>query len=179
LFGGRTEVLVTAASKHVPPKQKGSRMTVETTESLSRERTAIVAAAEAALERSHSRHYEAAGAQAVHSRLETLFDHLLESLDARDLGPVLAYAEQVAEERFQGGYDLSEVQIAFNALKEATWARTLAALDPSQLAEVLGQVTTVLGAGKDALARRYVSLAAQGHAPSLDLRRLFAGTEGV
>jgi hypothetical protein len=154
-------------------------MTVETTEFLSREREAIVSAAEAALERSHSRHYEAAGAQTVHGRLEALFDHLLESIDARDLGPVLAYAEHVAEERFQGGYDLSEVQTAFNALEEAVWARTLAVLDPSQLAEALGLVTTVLGAGKNALARKYVSLAARAHAPSLDLRRLFAGTEGV
>jgi hypothetical protein len=84
-------------------------MTVETTEFLAREREAIVPAAEAALERSQSRHYEAAGAQTVHGRLETLFDHLLESIDARDLGPVLVYAEHVAEERFQDGYDLSEV----------------------------------------------------------------------
>ena len=71
------------------------------------------------------------------------------------------------------------MQTAFNALEEATWARMLAALEASQLAEALGLVTTVLGAGKDALARRYVSLAARAHAPSLDLRRLFAGTEGV
>ena len=154
-------------------------MTAETVEFLARNRKAIASAAEAALERSHSRHYEEAGARAVHVRLETLFDHLLESLEARDLGPVLAYAQQVAEERFQSGYDLSEVQTAFNALEEATWGQILAALDPSQLAEALGLVTTILGAGKDALARQYVSLAARAHAPSLDLRRLFAGTEGV
>ena len=53
-------------------------MTAETTEFLSRERNAIVSAAEAALERSKSPHYEAAGAQTVHERLETLFDHLLQ-----------------------------------------------------------------------------------------------------
>ena len=52
-------------------------MTVETTEFLSRERNAIVSAAETALERSQSPHYEAAGALTVHERLETLFDHLL------------------------------------------------------------------------------------------------------
>jgi hypothetical protein len=30
---------------------------------------------------------------------------------------MVAYAEAVAEERFHAGYDLSEVQAAFNALK--------------------------------------------------------------
>ena len=40
-------------------------------------------------------------------------------------------------------------------------------------------MTTILGSGKDALARKYVSLAAGAHAPSLDLRSLFAGTDGV
>lgn len=150
---------------------------METAEFLLRERGAIVDAAEAALERTHVRHYEAAGGPEVRRRLETLFDHLHEALTGRDLQPMVGYAERIAEERFEAGYDLSEVQTAFNALEEATWARSLAELDPSRLAETLGLVTTILGAGKDALARRYVSLAANTHAPSLDLRALFAGTE--
>jgi hypothetical protein len=37
----------------------------------------------------------------------------------------------------------------------------------------------VFGAAKDALGRRYVSLATKAHAPSLNLRALFAGTDGV
>jgi hypothetical protein len=45
--------------------------------------------------------------------------------------------------------------------------------------QTLGVVSTILGAGKDALAREYVSLATNAHAPSLDLRALFAGTDGV
>jgi RsbT co-antagonist protein rsbRD N-terminal domain len=152
---------------------------METAEFLTRERQPIVDAAESALARSHARHYDAAGDAEVHRRLEALFDHLLRALTERDIGPIVAYAQKVAEDRFEAGYDLSEVQTAFNALEEATWARALSALDPSQFAEALGLVSTVLGSGKDALARRYVSLAAQTHAPSLDLRALFAGTEGV
>jgi hypothetical protein len=150
---------------------------METAEFLGRERRAIVDAAEAALERTHVRHYEAAGEREVRRRLEALFDHLHGALAGRDLRPMVGYAERIAEERFEAGYDLSEVQTAFNALEEATWARSLAELDPSRLADTLGLVTTILGAGKDALARRYVSLAANTHAPSLDLRALFAGTE--
>jgi hypothetical protein len=151
---------------------------VETTEFLTRERQAIVDAADAALARTHTRHYETAGANEVRRRLEAQFDRLLEALGTRDLEPVLAYAQQVAQERFNAGYDLSEVQTAFNALEEATWSRVFAELEPSQFAETLGLVSTILGAAKDALGRKYVSLATDTHAPSLDLHALFAGTEG-
>jgi hypothetical protein len=150
---------------------------VDTPEFLTHEREAIVESAEAALARMHARHYESAGAGEVRQRLEALYDHLLDALRSRDVGPIVAYAEQVARERFNAGYDLSEVQTAFNALEEATWHCVFAALQPTQFAEALGLVSTILGAAKDALARSYVSLATNTHAPSLDLRALFAGTE--
>jgi hypothetical protein len=150
---------------------------VETTEFLTRERQAIVDAADAALARTHTRHYETVGADEVHHRLEALFDHLCEAVGTRDLASVLAYAQQVARERFNAGYDLSEVQTAFNALEEATWTRVFAELESAQFAETLGLVSTILGAAKDALAREYVSLATDTHAPSLDLHALFTGTE--
>jgi hypothetical protein len=143
------------------------------------QRDAIVDGAEEALARSHARHYEAAGETEVRRRLELLFDRLLAGLRERDLGPMIAYAETLAEERFEAGYDLVEVQTAFNALEEASWQRVLADLDATEFADALGLVSTLLGAGKDALARRYVSLAANTHAPSLDLRALFAGTDGA
>ena len=149
-----------------------------TAEFLTRERDAIVDAAEAALARTHARPYESAGASETRQRLEALFDHLLDALRSRELGPIVAYAEQVAQKRFNSGYDLSEVQTAFNALEEATWSRVFAELQPTQFAEALGLVSTILGAAKDALARNYVSLATNTHAPSLDLQALFAGTEG-
>ncbi len=41
----------------------------------------------------------------------------------------------------------------------------------------IGLIGTVLAAGKDALARAYVSHATRPHVPTLDLSRLFAGTE--
>jgi len=152
-------------------------MGVETAQFLTQEREAIVDAAEAALERTHARHYESAGAREVRQRLEALFDHMLDALRSRDLGPMVSFAERVADERFNAGYDLSEVQAAFNALEEATWSGIFAELQPVQFAEALGLVSTILGAAKDALARNYVSLATNARAPSLDLQALFAGTE--
>jgi hypothetical protein len=149
----------------------------KTSEFLRSERRPILEAAGAALARAHVRHYDAAGRREVDLRLEALFDHVVEALGDRDVSALVAHAEEVAEERFTAGYDLSEVQTAFNTLEEAIWVRAIAGVPPSDLAEVLGIASTVLGAGKDALARRYVSLAARTTAPSLDLRALFAGTE--
>ena len=151
---------------------------METTEFLTHEREAILEAAEVGLARMHARHYESAASSEVRQRLETLYDQMLDAVRSRNLGPIVVYAEQVARERFNAGYDLSEVQTAFNALEEATWSRVFAELRPTQFAEALGLVSTILGAAKDALARNYVSLATNTHAPSLDLQALFAGTEG-
>lgn len=143
---------------------------------LTNERERILAEAEEGLARMHAAHYERAGVDVVQQRLRLLFDELVDAIEQRDIGSMLAYARAVAEERFGAGYDLSEVQTAFNALEEATWRSVLGRLDPSEFAEALGLITTVLGAGKDQLARAYVALAAGVHAPSLDLRSLFAGT---
>jgi hypothetical protein len=147
----------------------------ETIDFLTRERTAII---DAALGHVTSHHYESAGEIEVRRRLEALFDRAVESLTAQDMGPMVTYARQIAQERFSAGYDLSEVQTGFNALEAATWTRVLATLPPDRFARTLGLVSTILGAGKDALARTYVSLATDAHAPSLDLRTLFAGTDG-
>ena len=151
---------------------------MDTIEFLENEHSAIIDAAQAGLGRMPVRHYESAGEAEVNRRLEALFDRLVDGLARRDLTAMVEYAQAVAVERFGAGYDLQEIQTAFNALEEATWARALERLEPAQLAEALGSVSTVLGCGKDALARKYVSLAAQAHAPSLDLRALFTGTEG-
>lgn len=51
----------------------------------------------------------------------------------------------------------------------------VAAEPPSELAECIGLLGTVLGVGKDALARSYVSLASHRHVPSLDLSALCEG----
>jgi hypothetical protein len=40
-------------------------------------------------------------------------------------------------------------------------------------------VSTILGTGKDTLARRYVSLASKSRTPTLDLRPLFTGLAGA
>ena len=131
----------------------------------------------AALERSHVTHYEAAGESFTRKGLADLFRLVVASISDRDLAEMSVYAEKVAEQRFGQGFDISEVQMAFNALEEAMWRRVVDGTPPDELAEAVGLLSTVLGFGKDALARKYVSLASERHVPSLDLSALFAGIE--
>jgi hypothetical protein len=137
---------------------------------------AVLAEAQLTLRRSHSHHYEAAGVEFTHERLADLFRLVVGAIRDRDLAAVGAYSEQVALERFNAGFDVSEVQAAFNALEVAMWRHVVAAESELDLAESIGLLSTVLGFGKDALAREYVSLASKRHVPSLDLSALFRGT---
>jgi hypothetical protein len=138
----------------------------------------ILADAEEALKRARLHSYETAGMENTHQRLKALFVLTARAAKERNLGPMIAHADTIARERFEAGYDLWEVQTAFNVLEEAIWVRVLKDLPPTDFAEALGLVSTVLGVGKDTLARRYVSLASKTHVPTLNLQSLFTGTVG-
>jgi hypothetical protein len=137
------------------------------------DREAIVDDASAALDRAHLAHYAAADVGERRSRLDRLFTLVVDCVEARDLIPIIDYATQVATERFHSGYGIAEVQTAFNVLEEAMWHHVVASVPTDGLAESIGLLTTVLGAGKDALARAYVSLASHTHVPTLDMTALF------
>jgi hypothetical protein len=126
-----------------------------------------------ALQRSNAQHYAREGS--ARERLARLLDLVTVSVEHRDLVPMIDYATRVANERFDAGFDLREVQCAFHALEEVIWDRVVASVPHTELAESLGLVGTVLGAGTDALARTYVSRASRQRVPSLDLSALFLG----
>lgn len=136
----------------------------------------IVSEALSTLEHSHVHHYETAGAAFTRAALDSLFTLVVSAVEKRDLTDVIRFADEIAEQRFSAGFDISEVQSAFNALETAMWRRVVAAEEPADLPEAVGLLSTVFGAGKDELARRYVSLASQKHIPTLDLSALFRGT---
>ncbi|QNN52839.1 hypothetical protein [Nocardioides mesophilus] len=144
---------------------------------LSESEAAVLDEAYTALHHAHLAHYEAAGEHLTRQRLADLFELVASAIRSRDLAALSAYTEKLAEERFGEGFDISEVQAAFNALELALWRRVVAAAPPGELAEAIGLMSTVVGYGKDTLARTYVSLASQRHVPSLDLSALFAGVE--
>ncbi|MCL4709478.1 hypothetical protein KJ068_30380 [bacterium] len=138
----------------------------------------ILAEARCAMARAHLKNYEKIGDEQTQQRLQALYDLMTRCILERNLTPMRAQAKIIANERFAAGFDLGEVQTAFNVLEEAVWMRLMKEIPPPHLAEALGLVSTVLGAGKDNLARTYVGLASRTHAPSLNMSDLFAGTEG-
>ena len=143
---------------------------------LMEEESSVLDEAYSALQRSHSTHYEAAGEPFTRQRLADLFDLVVDAFRTRDLVRVSEYSEAIAAERFNQGFDISEVQTAYNALEGAMWRRVVVEAPASDLPEAIGLLSTVLGFGKDALARKYVSLACERHVPSLDLSAMFEGT---
>lgn len=138
----------------------------------------IVTAATETLTRSRLPHYAEAGEAVGRDRLHGLYLLVVDCIRTRDLGPVIGYMTEVAEDRFLSGYAIREVQIAINVLEEAVWNDIVENIPPGELAQALGLVATVLGTAKDSLARHYVSLASQTKAPSLNLSALFQGSQG-
>ena len=135
----------------------------------------LVDTAFTALQRLELEHYNQAGSDVTHQRLDDLYDLMVTAIRDRDLTDVVSYADVVANERFSAGFDVAEVQLAFNVLETAVWRYVVANQPPEELATTIGLVSTVFGCAKDELARRYVSLAAQRHVTSLDLSALFPG----
>jgi hypothetical protein len=124
-------------------------------------------------------HYAALGERLTRQYLSDLFNQVVNGVVNREAVHLVLHAERIAEERFLAGFDLAEVQAAFNALEEAMWRRiTVAEHGPELLASV-GRLSAILGAGKDALARSYVRLASARHAPHVDVEALYGGTEGA
>ncbi len=124
-------------------------------------------------------HYQRDGERATRRRLEALHRLVIDAVHTCDLNELLAHAGRIAQERFEAGFALSELQTAFSMLEEAIWRHAVARLPPSELAWGLGLVGTALAHGKDALGRAFVSLAPRAHAPSIDLTALFKGTESA
>ena len=144
---------------------------------LLKHRTTAIDQALQGLSRAALPHYSSHESAANRLRLEKLYDLCLQCIAERSLIPISVHARQVAGERHREGFHFSEVHTAFNVLEEVIWRLITTNLQPPQLVAALGQASTVLGAGKQALAIEYVRLA--GHpdpTESLDLSALFKGT---
>jgi hypothetical protein len=142
---------------------------------LAENESSVLDEAYSVLERSHVAHYEAAGEGFTRDKLADLFALVVDAIRSKNLARIGEYSEEVAVERFGQGFDISEVQAAYNALEESMWRQVIAGVPADDLPEAIGLLSTVLGFGKDALARTYVSQACKRHVPSLDLKALFAG----
>ncbi|MGD2123557.1 MAG: hypothetical protein PVJ76_17515 [Gemmatimonadota bacterium] len=136
---------------------------------------AIIQRALEAMGRAHLAHYRALGPEETKTLVEALYDTTRRAVLTRTADALLDHADRIAEDRFTSGFDLFEVQIAFNALEEAIWREVLDRLPPDEQPEALGLISTGLGIGKDALARGFLARANKYRSPSVDLRALFQG----
>lgn len=146
-------------------------------ELLDNQEAEIIEDATASLARTPLRRYKESGLEINRERLKKLFSLMVQSIKHKNLVPLLEYIQAAAKERFNAGFQVYEVLTAINILEETVWNRIVKGLEPSELAEAVGSVSTVLGAAKTALATTYVSLASKTKSPSLDLSALFRGTE--
>ena len=151
---------------------------MEINQLLKRKSRDIIGNAVQALGRAHLQHYEMDGAEKARLRLESLCDVMARCLSEKSATPIIRHAESIARMRFASGFGLHEVQTSFNALEEAIWLQVLADLEPTEFFEAMGLVSTLLGVGKDALARTYASLATGSPVPSLALREMIEETNG-
>lgn len=123
--------------------------------------------------------YTKAGENITKQKLATLYKKVIECAEKKDVIPMLNYTEKIAKERFASGYDLHQVQTAINSLEENIWQVIFKNVKPNKLAESLGLVSSILGAGKDNLARNYVALATKTKASTINLQSLLSGSESI
>lgn len=146
---------------------------MELNELLSTQADPIVDEAVESLRKGSLHSYERDGNAKNRDRLAALYELMRTSIASQTLVPMVEYARDLARQRYGDGFDLQEMQTAFNVLEEVVWRRVTTELPPAEYARALGLVSTVLGAGKEALAVEYVSLASQHPVRSIDFAALF------
>jgi len=138
----------------------------------------VIVEAMEAIKRSHLRHNGAERLEKTQQLLKKLYALSLQSVEEKNVAPMIEYIQKIPRERFSHGYDIYEVQSAINILEEIIWNQILSKLRPIAYADALGLISTVFGIGKDTLARTYVSLASKKLTPYVDYKMLFEGFEG-
>jgi methylmalonyl-CoA decarboxylase len=82
-------------------------------------------------------------------------------MDAGCAEPIIKPSEQIAAHCHAAGIDITEAQQTSNVLMDVLWRCLADTLPGEQLVQALGLLNAIAGAGKDALARIYVALAAR------------------
>ena len=91
--------------------------------------------------------------------VQRLFELVQRCVHEGHAGPIIAPSQQIAADRFLAGVDLAEVQAEFAVLEDVLWRHLAGTLSAGQQLAALRLVSVILGAGRDALAQAYVSLA--------------------
>ena len=92
--------------------------------------------------------------------MEQLFELIQRCVHEGHCEPIIGPSQRMAADHFANGIEIAEVQAAFTVLENVLWRQLADALSgDDQRLETLRLINAILGAGRDALARTYVSLA--------------------
>ena len=134
-------------------------MSVEISAALADARDKVVGETLAVLERRDQASRDAFSRADRRRDVQQLFELVQRCVREGHAEPIITPSQQIAAERFAAGIDLAEVQAAFAALEDVLWRHLAGTVSAGQQLETLRLVNVILGAGRDALARAYVSLA--------------------
>jgi len=130
------------------------------------------------LDRIKLKHYKEKSIKQIEQRFKYLYELVFRSVKDKNLILLTDYIQDIARRRFFSGFSLNEVHTAINILEETIWKQIIKNLQPEDLAEALGIISKVLGAGKSCLSRTYVSLSNKTKHPTFNQSALFKGTNG-
>ena len=122
----------------------------------------VVGEAVAALERRDQGRQQRSSPERRDHDVRHLFGLVLRCTQEGSAEPIIAPCEQIALDRFAARVDIADVQAAFNALEQVIWRHVADTLADDERIHALSLVNAIVGAGKDALARTYVTLAGRG-----------------
>jgi methylmalonyl-CoA decarboxylase len=97
--------------------------------------------------------------------MEHLFELIQRCVHEGHCEPIIGPSQQMAADHFAAGIEIAEIQVAFTVLEDVLWRHLADAVSGDQRLETLRFVNVILGAGRDALARTYVSLASHAGDP--------------
>lgn len=122
-------------------------------------------------------HYRRDGEDPGRARLAALYRNVSRAIRTLDLDELRAHASRIARQRFEAGYDVSELQAAFCALEDAMWRHAAERLAPAEKGWGLGLVGTAFTQARDSVASTFDALAPRTHGPYLDLTPVFHRSE--
>lgn len=147
------------------------------TQLLEKKNSDVIVNAMEAVRDSRLRHNGVERPDKTQQLLKKLYSLTLQCIAEKNVTLMIEFVRRIPYDRFLHSYDIYEVQLMFNILEEAIWDRILKELSPIDYANALGQISTVLGIGKDTMARSYVSLASKKLTPYIDYKILFEGMD--
>ena len=145
--------------------ERSAQLPAEVSAVLADARDRVVGEAVAALSERDQAGCFAASPAERHQDMEHLFDLIQRCVHEGHCEPIIGPSQQMAADGSAAGIEIAGIQAAFTVLEDVLWRNLADAVSGDQRPGTLRLVSVILGAGRDALARTYVSLASHPGGP--------------